>query len=220
MPERSIMNLMKSDNLDVLLLENRVFSNVVFEDFAICPTIGQSVTVSSVHFENCRVSPGTCMIRAKTLIKDVTFTNFRCGDAMHISSEVHLDRLRIIGKKYPRMVWVRPENERSTVRLENTDVEFLLDISEFYGEVSITGIPTEKCIRDSSRHVVVHVDPWKSVDWKSLGISGLSYWKLMAKKAAVENSPAGIFSMPPKNSRNYEKSVHELQILRQAGIAE
>lgn len=218
MSEKNIIDLMISDETGNVLLSRTKFLNEKFYDFTLRPTAGCIAEISDVHFDNCIVTSGTCLIRKGSILRNVVFTDFKCGDAMHISSEVTLDNVKIKGEKYPQMLWIRPQNEHQIIHTLNEDYLFSLDISEFKGEVSITGISTKKVLINTEKHIIVKSKWMDSVNWKELGIGGLSYWKMMAKKVASDRSEEGIFSLPPKNGRNYEKHLVDLQKLKDAGF--
>ncbi len=220
MTEKPIVDLLVPGPGGVPFLANRVFSSVSFEDFVL-PNPGNRVAaLSDLQFNRCSVSPGTCVIRRGARLSKVLFDCFECGDAMRVSSEVFLDRVTIRGRGAPKMLWVRPQTEppEPIAVTDQPGVEWSLNISDYCGEVSITGLQTDKIILAPSRHVILRTDKFRSVDWQSLGIAPLSYWRLMAKKVTADGASEGVFSLPKEPSRHFDRSMVELQILRDAGL--
>ncbi|TVO71266.1 hypothetical protein [Sedimenticola selenatireducens] len=195
-------------------LVDRIFDKENFKSFIVNPKEGTSITIENCSFVGCKVIDGDFSIMKGTVLKNVTFIDFNCGNAMHISAEAVLDNVKIAGSSMPKMIWIRPQDGIPSIRNKQNN---FLDISEYDGEVSITGFPVDRVKINRNHQVVVKANLLETVDWKGLGLSTLSYWKMMAKKASIESREAGIFSMPPKSGRNYERSMKELNILRNNG---
>ncbi|WP_050028403.1 hypothetical protein [Verrucomicrobium sp. BvORR034] len=213
-----LIDTFKPDSLGRILTDE-TFTNKVFSDFTLSPPGASRFLMRGVKFEGCRVTPGTCVIEAGSVLDEVVFTNFECGDAMHIASEVAMRNVTIQGKESPRMLWIRPSGKAELLRSTHAcKGGCSLDISGYNGELSITGIDVKRVRIDPQLHVKIDLGKMNTVDWKSLGIGGLSYWRLMARKVSADGATEGIFSMPSKESRNYEKSMAELDLLRKAGV--
>ena len=193
-------------------LENRVFDHALFYSFVVYPTLGTSAIVADVQLLSCRVSPGTCQLGPGLILRRVLFSDFECGDAMHIDAAVELDGVIVRGSR-PRRLWIRPY-EASAARV---DSQPQLDITGYLGEVSITGVGTSRLRLDPTRHVVVRADWLQTVDWQGLGLSPLSFWRIAAKKVAVEQSVEGVFSVPKSGSRR-AAILADLGLLRRAGV--
>lgn len=217
MKPSSIMNYMLKDEGGNLSLSDKIFNEEKFSDFLIRPLLDQSIVISNVHFDHCSTVDGVCSIKKGVELKQVIFTEFQCGDVLHISAEAYLENVKIQGSGFPKMLWVRPQDESGKTNPSINGPDIYLDIGDYKGEVSITGLPADKVLMDYQNHVVVRSNLLERVDWKALGISALSYWKLMAKKVKADKSTEGIFSLPSRKSRNYEKSLEELKVLRSAG---
>lgn len=175
------------------------------------PKVGSAVAIENCSFVGCNVTNGAFTIMKGSILKNVSFVDFDCGEAMHISAEAILDNVKIVGSNTPKMVWIRPQDNGYS---KMDECRLSLDLSGYEGEVSITGFPVDKVKINTVHQVVIKANLLKAVDWKGLGLSALSYWKMMAKKASVDGSEAGIFSLPSKTGRNYERSMNELNILR------
>lgn len=217
MSEKRILDFMERINDDFCLYE-KDFLGVTFTDFSLRPSAGHQMELSNVKFDNCAVSNGTCVIRKGVSLKNVTFKDFECGDALHISAEVFLENVKIVGLKKPAMLWVRAQEDDGESKRDKNDLLIALDITDYEGEVSITGLPSSKVALNPDCHVVVRADWLEQVDWKGKGFSPLSYWKLMAKKVVADKSMEGIFSIPSKTGKNYERSMMELGILKKDGF--
>jgi hypothetical protein len=68
---------------------------VVFEDLTVVPTVGTSVLIQDVTFQDCVVEPGTCVIADGVGMDRVRFHNLACGDALRISSNAGLNEVTI-----------------------------------------------------------------------------------------------------------------------------
>lgn len=202
-----------------LHLENATFNNETFEQFALRPAVGTTATLVNVQLVGCRITPGTCLIREGAILRDVLFDEFECGDAMHINAEAFLERVVIKGRRSPKRVEIKPHNDdRSGLFERYGDIDLALDLSDFYGEVSVIGVPADKVKINPDQHVRIMCDRFDNTDLKALGIGGLSYWKLIAGKVAGAGVREGVFSLPSKKVRNYEKSMNELKKLVEAGV--
>lgn len=218
MKDTSISEVLEADDSGGFVLRDREFTRFEFGDFSVSPALGQSIRLENLHFDHCSVSPGTCVIREGAILRDVLFSEFQCGDAMHISSSALLERVKVKGENQPQMVWLKPNIGDTHVPQLYDEIEWALDISEFAGQVSITGIPTEKVRVDLNRHVIARADWLTTVDWEALGIGRLSYWRILAKKVASAGSTCGVFSLPQQSHTRYEVSMNEFQALKETGL--
>ena len=188
------------DSSGRLSLVDTTFENEIFEQFAIRPPVGTTAMLRDVTLIGCKITPGTCVIREDAILRDVLFNDFECGDAMRISSEVVLERVVIKGSRLPKRLEIKPNKSDYTPSSHYENVDFALDVSEFFGEVSVIGIPVEKIKTDPERQVKIECGRFESADLKALGIGGLSYWKLIAKKIVSTGARQGVFDIPGKVS--------------------
>lgn len=199
-------------------ISDKKFNEEIFDDFTLNPPDGIEAKIATTDFVNCSTLNGSCRIMKGSHLIDVKFVEFDCGTTMHISSEVLLSNVKIIGKKNSGTLWIRPQTGGGgSINNAFCSQDICLDITEFYGEVSITGLPSNKIRIDPLKQVIIRADLLNDVEWTKMGLSALSYWKLMAKKVAVDDALDGVFSMPPKSGKNYERSIRELEILRSSG---
>ncbi len=214
---KNVLDEMSIDDEGNHLLKDKTYIEDVFECFEINPILRKVYSIVDTSFTDCKVINGEGMIMNGTVLKNVSFIDFNCGNILHISSEVIFDNVKIASVSYPKTLWIRPEREDYSDENNSSCGNLFLDIVDFRGEVSITGLPADKVKIDSDKQVVIRADLLRKIDWKKLGLNGLSYWKLMARKVDADHSFEGIFSMPPINSRDYERSVKELKILKELG---
>lgn len=198
------------------VLSGKRFESEAIEKLVFRPVGDQKYIIEDVAFIGCNVDSNTAVIRKGTTLKNVIFDNLICKEPFEISAEAVLDNVIIKGNEKPAMVWVRNQQEDRREDIVFPDVT--LDISEYVGELSITGIPVDSVVRNSDLHIVIKSSWLDEIDWKSLGFSPLSYWKLMAKKVSAAKCTEGIFSLPPKSGKNYERSMSELELLKDNGF--
>lgn len=204
-----------SDEGDYVLMGKR-YTNEVFESLVIDMEAKTRFVIADSIFENCKTERGF-FITKSTLLKNVSFIDFDCGDALHISSETHMENLKVFGAK-PKMLWIKPETKVAAGKSkQRKNVSFIIDISGYEGAVSITGVPLNKIIFHPEKHVPLTYALHEEIDWEALQISKVSFWKLMIRKIKADGAEEGLFSLPPKTSKNYERSMQELAILKAHG---
>jgi hypothetical protein len=188
------------------------FEREKFDDFHLPRRFG-AVEFVNLHFDRCSVSPGSCMLGRGVTLRSVRFTDFSCGDAMHIDARVEMIDVTIEGSRSPGMVWIRSCDEQA-----NLTREFSLDISQYEGELWIDGVPIEQISRNADKQIAIDLDRFDVADWEALGIRGLSFWRMMGKKVQASGSRRGVVSLPPQNGRNFDTSMSELKRLRSEGV--
>ena len=198
-----------------MLLSERVFTDVSFANMVLVPKHGRLIELSNIEFQNCRVTPGTCVISEGVKLKNVKFASFECGDALRISSEAMLERVVISGK-CPSALIIKPENKEFATREHSAD--FQLDISEYFGRVSIIGLHGGSIRKDPLRHVAVKLSWKNAVDWKSLGIGPSSFWWILLKILEASSATEGVFSLPPKSDKRYSRTINEMDALKKSGL--
>lgn len=198
-----------------LRLENAVFNRKRFLDFSLRGAGSKEFKLVNVSFEDCLVDPGVFSIAPGVSMEKVNFENFECGDAMHIAAEVCMNDVVIRGKNLPKMLWIKP-----SICVAGGAVCFpaSIDISEYRGELSVTGLDVTGIKFNPVEHVPMKLEKMMTVDWQALGISMLSYWRILAKKIRADGATSGLFSLPPVSGKNYQKSMMELGILRSQGV--
>ncbi|MFM2479657.1 hypothetical protein [Celerinatantimonas sp. MCCC 1A17872] len=196
-------------------ISNKKYFDVSFDDFMLNPMDNKRMKICDVTFDKCKILSHQAYIMKGVTLNNVIFEDFNCGDILNISSEAELVNVKIIGGDSPKMIWIRPESKNITN--SNYSKHCQLDISEYSGEVSITGVSVELIKINTQEHILIRVKRFNSIDWNSLGISALSYWKIMLRKVIADNSESGIFSLPPSTGKNYHRSMNELLILKEHG---
>lgn len=215
---KSFSEYLSRDNDDVLRMSDHDFVEEEFSDFVLRPIGIERIEISNVVFDRCLVKSGLCVIRKGVFLRNVVMTDFSCRDGLHISAEVGLENFTISGNKCPSVIVIRRQSDGSKIDEIYSGIGTALDISDYSGEVSITGVPANIVNINPDQHVVIRAELLSSVDWKSNGFSPLSYWRLMARKVLAEKASEGIFSFPSKTANNYAQSVSELDILRKQGV--
>jgi len=195
------------------ILSDRIFENCIFHDFTLGASQGETVNLSNVKIINSKVFPGSCKINDSIILENIVFDEFDCGDAMHVSSGVIFNNVKISGKRFPKMLWVKQSigQEENGVTL---DYECDLDVSSFYGDLNIVGLKLTGVERDSSRQIGIKIKLFESVNWKKLDIRRGSYWRLMANRIESSNALEGLISLPDAKSQSYCKSMQELEVLK------
>lgn len=215
---KSFSDYLFKDKGDLFKISSREFVEEEFFDFSLRPIGAERIEVSDVLFDRCVVQSGVCVIRKGVVLRNVVMSDFLCRGGLHISAEAGLENCIISDNKSPSMLVIRSQLDESNIDEVGSGVRTALDISDYSGEVSITGVPASLVKINPDRHVVIKAELLGAVDWKSSGLGPLSYWRLMAKKVLAENAVEGIFSFPSETASNYAKSVYELDILRKQGV--
>jgi hypothetical protein len=153
------------------------------------------------------------MLSRGITLKSVRFTDFSCGDAMHIAAGVKMIDVTIEGTRSPSMIWIRSGDEPV-----DHAPDYSLDVSRFEGELWIDGVPIDQVTRNVQTQIVIDLDRFEAADWDGLGIHGLSYWRIAGKKVRASGARNGIVSLPPTKGRNYEASMLELKRLHAEGV--
>jgi len=149
-------------------------------------------------------------------LSNVIFDDFDCGDALRINSECVCQNVTIVGRR-PTSLFVRPGDDVTLDSIPTNDL-VAFDISRFTGEVEIIGYAGREVKKDVARHVSIYSN-WKTeVDWKKLGIEGLSFWHITMQKAEDGNAGRGVFSLPSPKSKKYQKIIEQRALLEEAGL--
>jgi hypothetical protein len=196
----------------VRCIESARFERETFDDFVLPHRFG-AVKFRDVHFDRCSVSPGTCMLGRGLTLQSVRFTDFVCGNAMHIDARVKMIDVTFEGSRCPAMISIRSGDEPVDQASECS-----LDVSRFSGDLWIDSVRIDQVIRNPQTQIAIELDRLDAADWGAIGIGGLSYWRMMGRKLQASGSREGIVSLPPRSGRNYEASMTELERLRAEGV--
>lgn len=214
MASKKFSEYLEKGSENVLFLRDCTFAERCFSDFYLRPENRQKIEISNVQLIGCKVKNGASAIRKGVSLRDFVMQDFVCSDALHISAEVFMSNVKIVGNKKPSILWIKKQSECSCNSNSYPDGHIALDISDYSGEVCIIGINSKFVKRNPKEHIVIDLELLDGFNWKKAGISAVSYWKLMVKKVAAAKANEGIFSMPPETGRNYKRSLAELDILR------
>lgn len=192
--------------------KNEIYKKEQFLDFAFIPTSEETWSISGVTFIDCEVIKGTCIFQSQLSLSDIYFENFRCGDAVHISSSVKIENTVFIGGEMSSMLWLRDIEETPEAEQCNLNAP-QLDIRNFFAEVSITDVDVSFITIDPCKHIVVDETWLKEIDWNIKGLSLTSYWRILARKVKASRSHKGVFSIPLGERRS--KLLEELNLIRE-----
>ena len=191
-----------------------------FDDIVLPMRGKPEALLKNVVFERCTTKPGTMRILKGATLNNVTFNNIDCGDAIYIASEANLSQVKFIGDSSPKMIWIKPQADLApgSDQIFDHGHDWTIDIESYIGEVWISGLLIEKVKYNPARHVGLKRIDLQNIDWKKLGVGGLSYWKLMAKKVYSSGCAEAIVSTPLTSIRKYEENMSDLEKLRTKGI--
>ncbi|QDT27588.1 hypothetical protein Enr10x_29060 [Gimesia panareensis] len=186
------------DKLGNRILENVTYQNEQFDTLTI-RRLTERTLIRNVQFLNCS-SVGAGMIRKGVFLENVIFSNIDCGDTLFISSESIVNEVRVSGRHPARLV-IEPDDNDNYVMQEYSKSEMLIDISEFQGFAVIIGLPGCNIKKNDRQHITIKAS-WKDeVDWGSLGIGPVSFWRLNLKSLGIKNASEGVFSLPSPEHR-------------------
>ncbi len=198
------------------VLSGKHYKNETFDNFLLGIEENRCLIILDTIFDNCKTTNGF-FVTKKVALKNVKFINFDCGDALHINSETYMENVQVTGSK-PKTLWIKPTDKTIENSLINSgQPNRIIDISNYEGEVSITGIPVSRIIFNPEKQIPLTQELHEKIDWKSLQFSPSSYWKLMIRKIFADGAKEGIFSIPPVTNKNYQRSMQELNILKTHG---
>jgi hypothetical protein len=189
------------------VVRGRRYRDETFESLVVPTPPGTRLVLDDVTFERCRTRSGFFFTSASVL-RDVTFVDLDCGDALHIGARTHLEDVTVAGAR-PAMLWIRPYPTDPGDGV----LEPALNIARYTGQVSITGVRTGGIVLDPAAHVVVRRALLDDVDWTGLGLGRACFWRLMARKVAADGAAEGIVSVPT----NDDRAVRDLDVLRDRG---
>lgn len=206
-----------SDSEGNLVLEDKVLEKEQFKHFDFNFPLGRRALVKNVKFLGCSTTIGTCVIDSGFVLDRVEFSNFKCGDAIRISSETILREVIVTGRK-PSALLIRPENEGFYSMPPIGEEAFQIDISGFLRMVEIIGRWGEAVRRDPERHVAIKAAWKEQVDWDALEIGPLGFWRHALKKLLYFNADEGVFTLPKRSARGYADAIGARERLRSAGF--
>lgn len=186
--------------------------------------------VRNVRLVNC-ISNGAYVDRA--IIEDVLIENLKSPGLFQIFGAVFkhvvlrgkIDRLMISNEVLPRSD-VNPGYEYENVeafREANAayyhDVDWALDISDGeFRELYIRGVPARLVRRDPETQIVITREKALEGIWRNLEYSdGLCAWSL---DLFLKREEPDIVLIAPKRHRKFPLYLADLQLLREAGVAE
>lgn len=207
-----------TDDQGNLSLTDTEYDGDVFRGITLFPSGEKTTTLRNIRFKNCKTSPGTCMIGGNTILENVVFENFNCGDAIDLYSEVTLNQVTFIGPMPPALIVQPLADNQSYTMPSGSDVEYHLDIVNFPGDVTIVGLHGNKIRKDLERHVTIKARWKEEVDWDALGIGPFSFWRLYLKRLVNFGVEEGVFSLPKPTNKRFDATMRERQTLEDLGL--
>ena len=199
-------------------LRNTTFEGGVYSQLVLNPPKDQSIELHNVSFIDCRIVDGTAIISEGVTLKEVQFINLHCSDALEIDTRASLENVKVVGNRKPQMIWLH-----STDRTEHSwpsagENSCYIDISEYHGEVSITGISTSSIRINPAEHFLIELPRFQQADWNEINVPPLSFWRVRAKLVAASGSKSGIFSLDFKDGPQRVEALEELEVLKSYGV--
>ncbi len=212
-----------------IVLCDKEFNNLEFNEIIIGPVKKDelSIKLENVVFRNCDITSRRFVVREGVILKNVVFDNVESEDALTISTNAVLENVVVKGNSKNSALWIRPDEVfdekrdselKNWVSSETDDIDLMLDISNYEGEVEVLGLPAEKIKFNSSCHFLITND-WKDkCDWNELDISPTSFWRLSLRRLKIFDVESGIFSLPQKNDKRIDSALVELEKLKAIGV--
>lgn len=171
------------------LIEGETFNRSVFESFAINPADGVEVKFKNCTFNKCRISHGSFQLGKNVVLEGVVFNNIEvCGD-IDIHSGVKITNSKFISSNATDMLWIK--NVLNDPGCDTNVIE--LDISEFDGEVILTGSDVSQVTIDTEKHIFVYVELLNQDFFK---LNRANFFRSSASKVKNNGGRVGVFSIP------------------------
>ena len=204
-------------------VRNLRMEDVVLDEFVLGPVddVLHDYSLENSQFKRLRIARAFLVYEGVQL-EDIVFEDIACSDALTISNLAILSRVRFVGNKGGKGLWIKPlddvVSEAAFVRKAESCTkmrppEYMVDITEFYGDdVEILGLPINKVRFDSSRHFAID-SRWQEIAWRECGIQKSSFWRMRFERLALYGVETGIFELPTSRYKNYDGAVKDLRAL-------
>lgn len=172
------------------------------------------LSFKNVTFERCKVSPGTAWLGRNVYLNDVRFIEFDCGDALRIDLDTFAVNVTVSGKKFPKNFRVRA---RDSGLKQDVPVDVMrFDLSNYWGNVEIYGLPLSALRLDFTRHLFFDARAFYSADPTDVSLA----WKSIAHTALSAPGSCAVFSLPKPKSKYYEGEMRDLRVLRALNVVQ
>jgi hypothetical protein len=171
------------------LIEGETFEGNVFESFSINPADGVEVKFKNCTFNKCRISRGSFQLGKNVVLEDVVFDNIEVSGDLDIHSGVQMTRSKFVGSNTTDMLWIK--NIMSDPGCDTNVIE--LDISEFNGEIIITGNDVSQVTTNTENHIFVYAELLNQDRFK---LNRANFFRSSASKVKNNGGRAGVFSIP------------------------
>lgn len=186
------------------------FENRVFQDFEFGGRNDQVERLHDATFLNCAADPRTYIFHPAVLER-VKFKEFKCSKFLCIDSEVSLHDVTVSGRKHPTMLWIKPSETG-----QFTDSDYSLDISEFYGEVSIIGVNCYGIRINPTQHYRLDIDNWKGKRASEF-FPGAHVLRIAEELVVNSGATQAVYSIP-RSKEQREEFSQGIEFLAQQGI--
>lgn len=215
------------------VFEDLEFRNCQFNDCKISVTDNLLLrsTVRRVLLIGCRVNAGTI---GTAIVEESAVDGLRIAEIFqtfgavfkHVTLRGKIDRLMLVNDILPPMHMHKEfwDDEIAKVRAANLEyyrhVDWALDISQGeFKELDIRGIPGDLIRRDPATQILVRREQALEGRWKSLPLHNPSLWEL-SFNMLLERGDSDMVFVAPKRDRSFQQDLADLQLLREAGVAE
>lgn len=192
-----------------VLIEGKTFNGNEFESFAINPANGVEVKFKNCTFNNCRISRGSFQIGKNVVLEEVVFNNFEVSGDMDIHSGAKITNSKVISSDTKDMLWIK--NVLSDSGCDTNVID--LDISEFDGEVILTGNDVSHVSIDTEKHIFLYAD---LLDQDHFKLNRANFFRSSASKVKNNGGRVGVFSIP-KNKLASDKFREQLEYFESQG---
>jgi hypothetical protein len=193
----------------IAVIEDHLFEEVSFNSFAINPVEGAQVIFKNCIFKNCMITKGCFQLGKYVTLDNVTFDNLKSNGHFDINSAVKITATKFINSSKDSFIWIQDilgENVYSSNKID-------LDISQFNGEVIITGVDVSDVVMNSNKHIVIKKNLLELCDFK---VSRANFFRSSASKVKANGGECGIFSLP-KSKRETDDFIKQLLFLKNKG---
>jgi uncharacterized protein YjbI with pentapeptide repeats len=172
---------------DNALVENQNFENVDFESFTINPVDGVEVKFRNCNFINCKITKGGFQLGKNVTLENVLFNNIEVEGDLDFHSGAKIRNSKVTSTNENDILWIK--NILSDAGCTDNRVE--LDISEFDGEIIITGNDVSGVTLNPNKHCFIKKSLLEQNVFK---LTRSNFFRASASKVKTNGSEMGVFS--------------------------
>lgn len=172
-----------------ILIEGETFDGNIFKSFAINPADGVEVRFKNCSFNNCSISRGAFQLGKNVALERVIFNNIKMSGDFDIHSGTKITNSKFVSSNKEDMLWVKnvmgdPECDSNVI---------VLDISEFEGQVIITGNDVSRVRINVEKQIFIYAELLNQDYFK---LNRANFFRSSASKVKHNGSRVGVFSVP------------------------